>query len=232
MERARRARWWQTRSQIKSINRAAAFVDDVGFALLFPKAGWALPSLWAVVGDDPPAGGWSADLARLWAWKDELPARRLAWYGRFLRGQPSLVAPDLLADLFPDRLPQGLNEDAQRILGILRVDGPQSTAVLRVASALEGKQGSARFTRAVTQLGRALLVTHRGVEETGSGWPSAVLDLTERVFEVPARDPVGVRRRRAAARYLGTVLDARPADLARAFGWSVDEARNHLSAVS
>jgi hypothetical protein len=232
LERARQARWWQTRAQIKTINRASAFIEDVGFALLFPKPGVALPSLWDVVRDDPRGDGWGADLARLWAWKDELPSRRLAWYGRFLLGQPSLLTPGLLADLYPDRPAQGLGDDARRVLDILWVDGPQPTAVLRTAAGMAGKKGSARFTRAVTQLGRALLVTHHGVEDTGSGWPSVVLDLTERVFSVPASDPLGVRRRRAAARYLATVLEARPADLARAFGWPREEAGNHFSAVS
>jgi hypothetical protein len=236
LERARQARWWQTRAQIKTIKRASAFIEDVGFALLFPKPGVALPSLWDVVRDDPRGDGWGPDLAQMWAWKDELPSRRLAWYGRFLMGQPSLLAPGLLADLYPDRRSQGLGlglgEDARRVLDILRVDGPQPTTVLRTAAEMAGKKGSARFTRAVTQLGRALMVTHHGVSDTGRGWPSVVLDLTERVFAVPGPDAVGVRRRRAAARYLATVLDARPADLARAFGWPRDEAGHHLSAVS
>jgi hypothetical protein len=231
LERARQARWWQTRAQIKTINRASAFIEDVGFALLFPKPGVALPSLWDVVRDDPRGDGWGPDLAQMWAWKDELPSRRLAWYGRFLMGQPSLVAPGLLADLYPDQR-SGLGEDARRVLDILRVDGPQPTTVLRTAAGMAGKKGSAQFTRAVTQLGRALMVTHRGVDDTGPGWPSVVLDLTERVFAVPGPDPVEVRRRRAAARFLATVLDARPADLARAFGWPRDEAGQHLSAVS
>jgi hypothetical protein len=27
---------------------------------------------------------WGPDAEREWGWKDELPLRRLAWYGRFL----------------------------------------------------------------------------------------------------------------------------------------------------
>jgi hypothetical protein len=229
---ARRRRWWIGRPQIKTMSRASSFVEDVGFALLFPKPTLSLPSLWELVRDDPRDDGWGPDLARLWTWKDELPARRLAWYGRFLRGQPSLLAPELLADLYPERAPLRLSPDARHLVDILRTDGPQPTAVLRIAAGMAGKQGSARFSRTVSQLGRALLVTHCGVEATGSGWPSAVLDLTERVFEVgPPTESLAARRQRAAARFADTMVQARPADLARAFGWPVDEARNHLSAV-
>ncbi|MGH2660521.1 MAG: hypothetical protein ACRDHS_12900 [Actinomycetota bacterium] len=45
LEKARARRWWQTGRRVGSLKRAAAFLDDVGFALLFPKAGMALPSL-------------------------------------------------------------------------------------------------------------------------------------------------------------------------------------------
>jgi hypothetical protein len=229
---ARRRRWWIGRPQIKTISRASTFLEDVGFALLFPKPTLSLPSLWEVVRDDPRDDGWGPDLARLWTWKDDLPARRLAWYGRFLRGQPSLLTPELLADLYPERPPAGLSPDAIHLVDVLRTDGPQPTAVLREATGMAGKQGNARFSRTLSQLGRALLVTHCGVEDTGSGWPSAVVDLTERVFDLaPSGEPLAVRRRRAAARFADTMVIARPADLARVFGWTVDEAHNHLSAV-
>ena len=52
--RARRARrWWQTGRQIRSIGRAEAFVADVGFALLFPAPGVALPSLYEAASEQP-----------------------------------------------------------------------------------------------------------------------------------------------------------------------------------
>ena len=35
LEAERRRRWWQTGRPIRSIGRAGAFIDDVGFALLF-----------------------------------------------------------------------------------------------------------------------------------------------------------------------------------------------------
>src|SRR6266540_3814451 len=101
-ERARR--WWRSRRPVRSIERAAAFVDDVGFALLFPSRGVELPSLLEATSDRTIGQlgvDWGPDTERVWWWKDELPRRGLAWYGRFLRGRPSLLSRELLADLYP-----------------------------------------------------------------------------------------------------------------------------------
>jgi hypothetical protein len=166
-----------------------------------------------------------------------MPARGLAWYGRFLRGQQTFLAVDLLADLYPgagradDVLRAELGPDAQRVAEVLVASGPTSTAVLRQAAGMEGKSGAARFTRAVTELGRTLMVTHRGVDADGPGWPSAVLDLTSRVFSVPGPGTAAQRRRRALLRFLTTMVAARPAELARAWGGAVPSARAELDGL-
>ena len=173
---ARARRWWQTRRRVGSLERAAAFIDDVGVALLFPKAGIALPSLWEVASDRPVydlGREWGPDAERVWGWKDELPRRGLAWYGRFLRGRQSFLSQALLADLYPrsgrpeDYDESPLSEDARRIARILLMSGPQSSAALREALDVEGSRGGERFSRALSELGRELVVTNFGVEEIG-----------------------------------------------------------------
>jgi hypothetical protein len=235
-ERARR--WWQTRRHIGSIGRAAEFVADVGFALLFPNRGLVLPSLWAAASDRPigeEGSEWGPDIERVWGWKDELPRRGLAWYGRFLRGRPSFLSTELLAQLYPrsgepdDFEEMPLSPDAGRIASVLLRSGALPAAVLRRAVNLEGKQGGARFSSALTELGRALVVTHFGTDQEDSGWPSAVLELTTRVFDVRSRVDAAEARRRAARRFLGTMVFSRPIDLSLAFGWPRAEARAMLS---
>jgi hypothetical protein len=238
-ERARR--WWQTRRPIGTITRAAAFITDVGFALLFPNRSVALPSLWEAASDRPigeSADEWGPEIQRVWGWKDELPLRRLAWYGRFIRGRPSFLSPALMADLYPrsgrpeDFEESPLGPEAARIASVLLRSGPLPTAVLRRAVNLEGKQGGARFSSALTELGRALVVTHFGTEQEKSGWPSAVLELTARAFEIPRRRDIERGRRNAVARYLETMVYSRPIELALAFGWRPDEARAALSVLA
>lgn len=209
LEAARARRWWRTGRRVGSLARAAAFVEDVGFALLFPKAGVELPSLWDAASDRPIRAlgeEWGPDAERVWGWKDELPRRGLAWYGRFLRGRPSFLSPALLADLYPrsgrpdDFDEQPLSPEARRIARILLRSGPQPTSALREALDAQGRRGGERFEAALTELGRRLVVTHFGVEDEGAGWPSAVLELTARAFRIPRRRDPERARLRAAAR--------------------------------
>ena len=102
--KARERRWWLSGRRVRSIGRAASFVDDVGFALLFPSERVLVPSLWeAVAGEDaePFATGMNSDEQRVWAWKDEFPRRGLAWYGNFVAGRGSFLSPTLLRWLYP-----------------------------------------------------------------------------------------------------------------------------------
>lgn len=237
LEAARARRWWLTKRRVGSLERAAAFIHDVGFSLLFPNVGVTLPSLWEVASDRPMhdlGREWGPDAERVWGWKDDLPLRGLAWYGRFLRGRPSFIAPDLLADLYPrpgrpdDFLDAGLSPAALRIARILLKSGPQPTGALREATDAESKRGGERFTKALTELGRELVVTSFGTEDEGSGWPSSVLELTARAFRVPGRRSPERVRLRAARRFLDTMVAVRPHELGNAFGWGAAVARSTL----
>jgi hypothetical protein len=216
--------------RVRSIARAGAFVDDVGFALLFPAERVFVPTLWeAVAGADaePFATGMDANEQRVWTWKDELPRRGLAWYGNFVAGRATLLSPTLLRWLYPadgeehDHEHLDLSPTAHEIAAAL-LDGPLPSATLRT---IIGDKN--RCNRAVTELQRLLLVTNAGVQEQPSGWPSAVVDLTCRRFDVGGRqDHVS-----AAALFLDVVLDATAGDLARAFRWPIAQAREHLSTL-
>jgi len=225
--RARARRWWVRGRRVGSLARAAQFVEDVGFALLFPAPRALAPSLWeAVSGEDvePFAAGMGADEEKVWAWKDELPRRGLAWHGAFIAGRGSFLSPRLLAALYPaageagDHESLPLSATAHEIARAL-AGQPQPSAVLRT---LIGDRN--RYQRAVAELQRHLLITTAGVRENRTGWPSALLDLTCRRFHVGPGPDHGL----AAARFLDTMLLATPAELARAFGWPVVQARARL----
>lgn len=229
---ARHAAWRYGRAKITTLPKAAAWLEHVGFALLFASDKVPLPALWAVATDDDD--GWGPDAERVWGWKDELPRRGLAWYGPFLRGRKGFLAPSLLRDLYPragepdDYLDSPLSRDARRIADVILASGPTSLAVLREATGLLGKRSNAPFAAALKELGRALVVTHHGVEDQGAGWPSAVMELTARAFDVRSGDDAATRRARAARRYLATMIEAKPGELARTFNWTTDEARAAL----
>jgi hypothetical protein len=94
-----------------SLEGAAAFVDRVGIALVFPKDDLVLPSLWEAIAGArevewavrDAAGtflSFTPEMDRLWRWKDDLPAERLACAGRHLARVVSLVSPALVSALY------------------------------------------------------------------------------------------------------------------------------------
>ncbi len=227
----RATRWWVRGRRIGSVERAGKFIDDVGFALLFPAPKPIGPSLWeAVAGEDaePFGGGMGESEQKVWTWKDELPRRGLAWYGGFVGGRGSFLSPALLAALYPgegeldDHQHLELSPAAHEIAGALAVE-PMSSAALRVLLGDKNK-----YQRAVGELQRNLLVTTAGVQESANGWPAALLTLTCEQFDVGGT----ANHTDAAAQYLDTMLEATPADLARAFRWPTAQARTQLEELA
>jgi hypothetical protein len=85
---------------IRTISQAAAYIDRVGFCLLFPVKDVPLPSLWAALKGRRPrnfrlVAAWDEDAERLWEWKDEFPRRRRAYYGKYFRGRVLSVGGQL-----------------------------------------------------------------------------------------------------------------------------------------
>ena len=225
--RIARAERWLPSSRVSTIDRAAQFVDDLGFALLFPAAKIEAPSLWeAVAGEDaePFATGMDENESLVWAWKDELPRDGLAWYGRFLHRRGSLLSSRLLRALYPgggqpdDHHSMDLSREAHEIAEALR-GGPLTTAALRQ---IVGNRS--RYERAMGELHRQLLITSAGVEAQRSGWPAGIVDLTCRIFSVGGGLDLGY----AARRFLETMRSTTPRELSRAYGWSVAAARAEL----
>lgn len=183
--------------RVRTLDQAAAWLDGVGFALLFPSRGIPLPSLWEAQGRrvlKKPA--WDDDMQRLWEWKDQLPRRRRAWYGKLIRRKGTLVAARLLPhfsaamnipwelDAAETLYARGrLSPEARKIARVLRDQGPQPTLALRYAAGFGDVQKNARFKKAIAELGARLLITHFGTEqEEGAAWPSTVYELVPRAF--------------------------------------------------
>jgi hypothetical protein len=228
LQTARHKRWGYDRALIKTLPTAAKWIDDLGFALLFEHKGQPIPALWprAVTPTPEQKFDWGPEAEYVWGWKDELPLKGLAWYGYFINGRKSFLAPRMLNLLYPrkgtadDYKRTELSQDAQRIADVLLPSGPQSAAALREATGLRGSA----YDKAVKELGRKLVVTHYGIEDQGAGWPSAVLELTARAFEVkPKRDDDA-----ATAIFLETILSGMPNHLARAYGWKSTDAKRLL----
>jgi hypothetical protein len=214
----RARRWWQMGRPIRSIGRAGAFVDDVGFALLFPTAAAALPWLYEAASQQPlPLSEmvWGPACAAGVGLQGRTAPQGPGLVRSALPRRASFLSPGLLVDCYPrvgardDFRQAPLGEEARRVAETLLASGPLPAAVLRQAVGLQGRRGGARFSAAVVGLGRALVCTSFSTEQVGAGWPRVVLELTARAFDLDGREADEVaRRRRVGRRFLDTMLVA------------------------
>ncbi|TDC75146.1 hypothetical protein [Actinomadura sp. 7K507] len=229
-------RWGMDRPPLATIDEAADFIDDVGFALLFGDSGATFPALREAARDDASprlAAGWGEDLERMWTWKDELPALGRAWVGRFALGRQSLLSPRLLSLLLPSppetvlAIP-GLSVTARTVLARVEAEGPTSMRVIRQDHGLNSRSAQ----KVLDELGRALLVTNHGTAQDGPGWPSCVIEVTTRAFPDLDPRPVTERRKDAALTLLDAMVEADARQLSRAFRWPHREAKDVLETLA
>lgn len=235
LQELRLERWGMDRPPLATIDEAARFIDDVGFALLFGDSGATFPALREAARDDSsprlPAG-WGEDLERMWTWKDELAPLGRAWVGRFVLGRQSLLSPRLLYLLLPsprERNPvvPELSATARTVLARVEAEGPTSMRAVRQDHGLNSRAAQ----KVLDELGRALLVTNYGTVQDGPGWPSCVIELTTRAFPNLDPRPVAERRRDAALALLDAVVEADARQLSRAFRWPRRDAKDVLDGL-
>ncbi|MFB3152885.1 MAG: hypothetical protein ACE10I_00255 [Candidatus Acidiferrales bacterium] len=238
---------------IRTIAQAARYIDRVGFCLLFPSKKLPLPSLieaskGRALRNYKPCADWSDDFVRLWRWKDELPRKRLAYYGKYFRGRGVFLSLEFLAYFYclegnPARLGAGgaferlyregkITADAHAVCAALVKRGPQATLELRYGLGWESKRGNRCFKRALLELQQRLLIVHWGTKAETRAWESAVYQLTARAFPKAVRAAAKLSpdaaRQRIAAQYRKHRAHAKPQEVARLFGWTRAEAQAAL----
>jgi hypothetical protein len=223
--------------RIVSIRGAAAWVDRVGLAVLYPNDDLVLPSLWeALTGRQDvdwavrEGGGrfvdFTPDFARVWRWKDELPEQRLVCTGKHLGGRASLVSLRLLPALYAltgrtgrpaDFRDEELSPVERAVAEGLLENGPVSTGDLPELVGHERK----RVAAATDRLQRRLVLTAAGRQERDRGWPAVILDVLPRRYSHSLRSrlpaPEAARVELAAA-VLRSTVEISAADLAAAIG--------------
>ena len=235
---------------IRTIAQAARYIDRVGFCLLFPSKKLPLPSLieaskGRALRNYKPCADWSDDFVRLWRWKDELPRKRLAYYGKYFRGRGVFLSLEFLTyfyclegnhgtrDEYERLYREGkITADAHAVCAALAKRGPQATLELRYGLGWESKRSNRRFKRALLELQQRLLIVHWGTKAETRAWESAVYQLTARAFPKAVRAAAklspDLARQRIAAQYRKHRAHAKPQEVARLFGWSRAEAEEAL----
>jgi hypothetical protein len=208
---------------VRTLDDVAAWLDEVGIALLFPKADVVLPSLWeavaghtdlewAVRDEDAAFVSFTPEMEKVWSWKDELPAQRLACVGLHVVRTTGVISPKLVpavyaltgrrgtADDFRDEELEPLERElAEATLDLRR---PTTRKELRLLV----DRSKRDVDRAVNVLQRKLVFTNAGRSPEGSGWSSTLHDLFARRWRSALRRVP--TRERALERLAQTVVQA------------------------
>ncbi len=210
--------------RVQTLKDASAFVNAAGLAYVFPDNKNPLPSLWGAVSGDPMKEmdhddwGWTKQVARTWELKDELGAKRKAYFGRFVRGKGTLIALDLLSPLMAlidgDDLPSLPREAYDRLGNV----GALTTFRLRESLRLHGKKGTQAFNKTMLALYRRLLIANVGADDSETRWPSAVIDRVDHAYPQVVRTSRTLKRDAAIAAIRKRLPKAGPRFLATITG--------------
>jgi len=211
---------------IRTLAAAAAFVDDAGLALLFPKADIVLPSLWEQVAGEQEVRWPSPPMEFLWGAKDELPAQGLVCVGRHVGRVVACVAPRLVPVL---AAANGDAADDDPVAEAVRELGPLTGPQLREATGLPKKE----VDRRVAALHHRIVLTSSHLVEQNGPWGALAHDLVARKWRLPATlPPRDEARRELAALVLETAGELTAADLGGALGWRRKEAAAVLDEIA
>jgi hypothetical protein len=223
----------------RSEREALEFINDVGVCLLFSAKGTELPTLWgALCGEDRPLPHHHDDhsLGLAWDWKDSIPTRGEALYGKFVKQKPVFIALDLapcfyaltenygqIDDYLEEYLAGRLSEEAKRIYETILAEGPLATSELRRRAGISSKGAAGLFDRAVTELQMGFKIVKVGTSEANRWKYCYVYDLFLRRFPGVVQVAHSISQDEAAAtlmtRYLKTVIAASAINIGRLFGW-------------
>jgi len=164
------------RLRVRGERSARAFVDEVGFCFTLSDFGLPVASLYvAVCGRRHPR--WprhthhDPEIGLTWTLKDSLPAKRETYYGKLVKGKPTLVSLTLFpafvalirggkgsGDYIVDYRQGLMSRPAVAILEALHEAGPLATPEIRRAVHLANSERTALFGRAMAELQRGLWI--------------------------------------------------------------------------
>jgi hypothetical protein len=237
--------------RVRGEKTALQFVNEVGFCFTLSDFGLPVASLYvAVCGRRHPR--WpkhthhDPEIGLTWSLKDELPAKRLTYYGKLIKGKPTLVSLKLLpafcavirdgkgsGDYIVDYRKGRMSRAAVAILEALHDAGPLVTPELRKAVAMRDPDRTAVFDRAMAELQRALWIVK--VEEIYDPDFYYRWDLLDNWLPDPIRASLDLTRERAVERLLAAYLQnaavSQPRFLAGLFGIRMVEAESALRSL-
>ena len=235
-ERDHRYRRMQAR-RVQTIEAAEAFIDEVGFAFLWPIKGVEAPNLFQAIAGrerDVPMAHDDPDNSLCWGWKDQSLGGQRWYYAKLLRRKATLIAPRLWGHFYAltknygglrdyeEQVRDGvMTHEARQIYEALLEGGPMGTVALRQAVGMAASTSKSRFERGLVELQIDMKVMPVGVAEEGAWRYSFVYDIPMRRYpELPAqarRLKTGAVWQTLVGAYLDNVIAAPRKQVAQMF---------------
>ncbi|GAB4569566.1 MAG: hypothetical protein Kow0077_02270 [Anaerolineae bacterium] len=184
--------------RVQTIEAAEDFINDVGFAFLWPIKGVEAPNLFhAIAGRarDVPMAHDDPDLSLCWGWKDRSLGGRRWYYAKLLRRRATLVAPRLwghfyaltenygdLTDYMEQVEAGNMTHEARQIYEALLAHGPLGTVALRAAVGMDAPSSKSRFERGLVELEIDMKVMPVAVGDEGAWRYSFIYDIPMRHY--------------------------------------------------
>ncbi len=229
---------------------AVNFVNERGFAYLWPIKNVEMPNLWnATTGNRPVADDHDDPGHATWGWKDELLDKRVWYYARIIKNRNTFVSHELIPyfyalspnygdpeEDFQDQYQQGLMTlETKLIFEALLKEGPLDTISLRKASHQTSKNSNSGFTKALDTLQSQLKVLPVGVTNAGRWGYAFAYDLTHRYYPdlMEQARPISesTARQKIVTTYLDSVGASSAKEIARIFQWTPELTKRTLLAL-
>lgn len=237
--------------RVRGERSALRFVDEVGFCFTLSDFGLPVASLYvAVCGRRHPRRPkhthHDPEIGLSWNLKDSLPAKRFTYYGKLVKGKPTLVSLTLFpafcaliregkgsGDYIVDYRQGRMTRAAVLILEALNERGALATPDLRKAVAMHGAERTAEFDRAMAELQRGLWIVK--VEEVYDPDFYYRWDLLDNWLPEPLVAGRGLGRAEAVRRLVTAYLKGAAASqdrfLAGLFGLGLEEVKVALDSL-
>ena len=241
---------WRDRSfrrlpaiKVRGEQSALRFVNEVGFCFTLSDFGLPVGSLYvAVCGRRHPRRPihthHDPEIGLTWNLKDRLPAGRLTYYGKLVKGKPTLVSLRLLpafcalvrdgkgsGDYILDYRQGRMTRAAVAILEALHEKNPLATPALRKALAMHDPDRTGELDRAMAELQRGMWIVK--VEEVYDPDFYYRWDLLDNWLPEPVKASLELSRAEAAkqlvAIYLRGAAASQPRFIAGLFGLPAGE---------
>ncbi len=165
---------------VKTEKDSISFIESVGFCFAFKSESSELPSVWyAVKGerkpDSPSQVNQDQEVAFTWSLKDILPQKKVAFYGKFLKKQPTFISLEYIPYFFVLNANVGsidsswenfvhkhISEAEKRVLDAIMETHPITTIDLRKKIEATGKYIRPVFDKSMSELERKMYIMEIG----------------------------------------------------------------------